>query len=96
MPIQNIKISGINISQISNCCNGKNATAGNLHWCYEKDYNNIKSIPQGKRKRVKCLETGIIYSSQAEALRSTGIRHITECCKKQISKAGGYHWEYAD
>ena len=88
------KMSGIADSQICECCSGKLNTAGDLHWCYEKDYKpDMVLLPSPKRK-VRCVETGIVYNSQADALRETGIRHITECCRRQIPMAGGYHWCY--
>ncbi len=49
-------------------------------------------------KPVICIETGIIYSSSAEAQRQTNInsRTISYCCNKKgfYKTAGGYHWEY--
>ena len=88
------RVSGISQSQISNCCSGKNVTAGDLHWCFENDYDENQPLKKGKKKKVMCIETGMVYSSQAEAFRKTGIRHITECCKRQIPLAGGFHWCY--
>ena len=88
------KTSGINNSQICDCCNGKQITAGGLHWCYEKDYDINMVLPDGKRKKVYCIETGKTYQSQAEAFKETGIRHITECCRRHVPTAGGYHWCY--
>lgn len=32
---------GINISNISRCCNGKRKSAGGLHWMFEEDYQNM-------------------------------------------------------
>ena len=88
------KISGINKSQISQCCCGTQTTAGDLHWCYEKDFSDALVVMAGKKKKVRCIETGIVYNSQADAFKQTNIRHITECCKRTIPTAGGYHWCY--
>lgn len=52
-----------------------------------------------KAKKIKCVETNIIYGSSREAERETGINrtHILSCCqhKPHHITAGGYHWEYA-
>lgn len=48
-------------------------------------------------KPVICIESGMIYSSGAEAQRKTGIcaRQILYCCnKKRYKTAGGDHWEF--
>lgn len=51
-------------------------------------------------KAVVCIETGVIYSSMAEAQRQTGIcaRTIGAVCKKQgyYKTAGGYHWIFKE
>ena len=55
-------------------------------------------------KKVRCVETGVIYESIAEASRLTGIGKpgICEACKysaglpSRQQRAGGYHWEYVD
>lgn len=46
---------------------------------------------------VKCLETGLVYKSIAEAGRSTGINksNIGSCARGVRRVAGGFHWEYA-
>lgn len=49
-----------------------------------------------KRKKVICIETGIIYDSIIEASNKTGCNKnsIVRCCKKKQDKSNGYHWEY--
>ena len=84
--------------------NKQNNSVSNLEWCDTKYNNNYgthqqRGIETKKRngtfsKRVKCLETGIIYESVAEATRQTGITHITDVCKGKRHIASGYHWQY--
>lgn len=47
-------------------------------------------------KRVRCIETGIIYPSIKEASRQTGISDGSICsvCKGKRESVRGYHWEY--
>ena len=79
--------------------NKENNNAENLEWC-SYYYNNVygqrltksalkKSIP------VKCVETGIIYSSAYAAQRETGTKQsgIWQCCHGQRKTANGFHWE---
>ena len=48
------------------------------------------------RKKVKCLETGKIFNSTAEAARWLGVHrsNITNACKGKTKTSGGYHWQY--
>ena len=50
----------------------------------------------GKKKTVICIETGVVYSSAAEAQRQTGIDSsaIIKVCRGKLKSTGGYHWEY--
>ena len=84
--------------------NKENNHYTNLEWCTVK-YNNThgtrtKRSIQKISKRVKCVETGIIYNSANDAGRKTGLSqpNITRCCqkKKGFDTCGGYHWEYVD
>lgn len=45
-------------------------------------------------KKVKCLETGEVYGSVAEATRQTGIKHISCCCCGKRQTAGGFRWRF--
>ena len=99
------KLTGINKSQISQCCHGTALTAGpdHYHWCYKKDYKKDiqwqkATLYEGKCKKVRCITTGVIYKSASEAFRQTGIRHIPECCNhyKGYYTAGGLEWEYIE
>lgn len=81
--------------------NKKNNEAKNLEWCTHY-YNNIygKRLTKSSLKRsipVKCIETGIIYSSAYSAQRETGVRQsgICSCCRGKRKTAGGFHWKYA-
>lgn len=47
---------------------------------------------------VRCVETGIVYSSQREASEQTGINqaNISSACNGIRNVAGGYHWEFVE
>ena len=47
-------------------------------------------------KRVKCIETGIVYLSArlAGQKNNIGCNHITEVCNGKRKTVGGYHWQY--
>ena len=47
-------------------------------------------------KPIRCVETGVCYSSIAEVYRSTGISNAHKCAKGYQKTAGGYHWEYIE
>ena len=49
-----------------------------------------------KARPVQCVETGVIYSSQSEAFRMTGINHIHNACTGVCKHAGGYHWRFVE
>ena len=49
-----------------------------------------------KPRAVQCVETGVIYSSQCEARRLTGINHIHEACTGVRIYAGGFHWKFVE
>jgi hypothetical protein len=55
----------------------------------------------GKRKLVRCRETGVIYGSgndAAEILSEQGISicpmRIQSACRGQQKSAGGFRWDY--
>ena len=74
----------------------------NLERCTAKE--NINYGTRNKRaaaaisKKVRCIETGIVYPSASEASRQTGINQsgISRCRNGAYKTAGGYHWEYVD
>ncbi len=56
------------------------------------------SEAQPHRKRILCIETGVVYESFADAARKTGLirTKIVSCCTGKRNKTGGYHFAYAD
>jgi len=56
----------------------------------------IKRLNQSKAKRVKCVETDIIYPSTREVERQTGFRqgNIAAACRGVYAQAYGFHWVY--
>lgn len=58
---------------------------------YSKENKQTKQC-----KNIKCVETGKIYKTAAEASRETGIHHghITSVANGKLKTAGGYHWEW--
>ena len=59
-------------------------------------YLNVAKNGKRSSKPVRCIETGIIYSSCIEAERQTGISHISACCRGVRHTAGGYHFEFVN
>ena len=74
----------------------------NLEWLTAKENINYgthnKRIAAARGKKVRCIETGIVYSSISEASRQTGINigSISQCCNGKQKTAGGFHWEFVD
>lgn len=81
--------------------NRKGQTGGSKHWhygiCWSEDVR--KKMSEAHKKKVKCVETGIIYDSIREAGEKININcgSIAKCCRgvKYFKTAGGYHWEFA-
>ena len=57
---------------------------------------NEQSPEYRKARAVQCIETGVIYSSQREAQRMTGINTIHKACTGVYVYAGGYHWRFVE
>lgn len=58
--------------------------------------NRVNKIKEKYSKSVICVETGVIYSSIAEASRDVGCfaAAISECCRKLHRTCRGYHWMF--
>ena len=61
----------------------------------QKLSNSKKGKPAPNRKRVECVETGIIYASVKEATALTGITNISKAARFGNS-AGKLHWRYIE
>lgn len=80
----------------------ENNTTTNLEWCtkkYNMNYGSVaEKIGKANKKAIKCIETGVIYSSgieAAKALNSTPdmiskVLHHKDRCQT----IGGYHLEF--
>lgn len=58
---------------------------------------NAKKASDARKRKVKCIETNIIYESASEAARKvpkTTQSKICMVCRGQRNTCGGYHWEY--
>lgn len=80
--------------------NKKNNCAENLEWCtmsYNNSYNGrAQRIADKKKKAVRCIETGQVFSSIKEAEKTVGVvGSITPCLRGKTKTAAGYHWETA-
>lgn len=86
-------------SKIIYCCSGRTKTSCGYHWHYaDEDY--IQPPPnKTTAKRVRCIETGKIYSSMQEAKKDTGVPvgRISDCCiTHKPSKKYNCSWEFVD
>ena len=92
-------------SSIGDVCNKrrKRVTAGGYHWRFAMEEDTIDSITKDVApsnptyfKQIRCVETGVIYCSIAEAARQVNRAKSTvqAACKNSEKTAGGYHWQY--
>lgn len=77
------------------------AKKGNTAMCGKKlsdEWKKHLSEAQPHKRKIKCIETGIVYESFAEAARQTGLNRtkIVSCCTGKRKSTGGFHFEYAD
>lgn len=82
--------------------NKTNNNVNNLEWCTVKYNNNYGShnarLAKTKGYPVRCIETGIIYDSLADAERKTGVfkSSIYKVCTGKQKTAGKCTWEYVN
>lgn len=80
--------------------NKLNNCVDNLEWCdakYNINYGTRNDrMAKTQSRKVRCVETGIIYDSIKEAEEQLGLSHgkITMVCQGKRKTTGGYHWEY--
>lgn len=76
--------------------NKQNNELSNLEWCDSKYNNNYGTAFDTKKKKVKCIETNIIYESTSEAARKTGLsqQNISAVCNHKRQTTGGFHWQF--
>lgn len=82
----------------------------NLEWISPKNNCNygtgqerqkqaqIKTKTEKYGRKVRCIETGVIYDSLKHAERETGLNcgNIQKCCTGERQTCGKCHWEYVD
>lgn len=100
----------LGVQHVWACCNGKRKTACGYHWEYvnNNNKNKKKTVTESTKEKLKeavknkmqvrCIETNIVYCSQSEASRQTGISQssISSVCRGETITAGGYHWELVE
>lgn len=81
--------------------NKLNNRIDNLEWCISKYNANYGTRNERLRKklckRVKCVETGVVYGSLISASKATGVNigNLSSVCHNRVGyeTTGGYHWE---
>lgn len=88
---------------LSESCKGREITKETREKISKKNsginhpmYGKKRDISLFMTKKVKCLESGIVYESIATAGRTTGIQKsdISKNCNGRLKTAGGYHWQF--
>ena len=86
----------INGEKITRPISNENGIVDQLKESLKKRNNNYNiGIPKVRRK-VLCVETGIIYNSLKSVNIQLGLHHhrISQCCKGIRNTCGGYHWRF--
>ncbi len=88
------------IAKKSKLFSGKNNPMYSIKLSPDRKQKLQDACIKATSKPVMCLETGIIYTSAAEASRQTGAnaRSISYVCNKhpKYKSAGGHHWAFAE
>lgn len=97
--LQDVKLDGYNISQVSACCNDKANTSGGCNWCfydkYDKDTYVMKPVPKNTPKRVMCIETGKIYNRLSSVIDDGFYTFFVEdVCRGERDDYLGYHFKF--
>ena len=87
---------------LSSVCRGKRRTTKGLRFAYLDDYEQ-GTVPifkplNGNKRRVRCVDTGKVYTSAREAAGDTGASagKIDMVCQGKRKTTGGLRWEYVD
>lgn len=85
-----------NLEWVTQSENMKHAFEFGLEKHEMKGKHHTKESKNKMRKKIICLETGIIYNGLTEAEQILGIslKQISKCLRTQTKTAGGFHWKY--
>lgn len=86
----------------ANSHRGKKRSPQSLANMSKAQKNNIVSLAalqearEKQKKKILCVETGIVYNSLSEAGHLSGVlfQNISKACKGIRQHAGGYKWEF--
>lgn len=86
----------------ANSNKGKKRSPESLATMSKAQKNNTVSLAvlqkarEKQKKKILCVDTGIVYNSLAEAGRLSGVlfQNISKACKGIRQHAGGYKWEF--
>ena len=93
------KVTGVNNSIISQCCNHNKDSAGGFLWNKVGDYNPdiLKTVINKPVVQLSIQDEYIAtYDSPTHAQDVTGIysKSISRVCRGFLKSSGGYHWQY--
>lgn len=94
--------TGIQLGDISSCCNGKKGTAGDYQWrFFTGDQNNINPyvIDMSRHKVIQYDDNGVILHiwNSLKEIKETlhcNTNNISSVCNGTRNKANGYKWKY--
>lgn len=87
--------AGVAPTSLSAALHHRTHTSGGYRWNFVNNLNEIEAMPQIRKRRVICIETGEIFESITAASEWAG-KDIHEVLRGRNKTAGGYHWQYAD